>query len=69
MSNPLHRSTLFGVTIVALILLFAFPWWPLLVTAFEAGLLVGVFLHSSHSSRFLPEDTEIITDGGEDQKT
>lgn len=69
MSKPLHRSTLLGVSTVALVLLFAFPWWPLLVTAFEAGLLVGVFLHSGHSSHVIGNEPDVIADGGEERNT
>lgn len=48
MTSPLCGDTLIGVAAIALILLAAFPFWPIPVIAFECGLMVGVFLHSGH---------------------
>jgi len=50
MTTPICTDTLIGILLIAFVLLVAFPFWPSLVVAFEAGLLVGVFLHSAHSA-------------------
>jgi hypothetical protein len=50
MTTPICTDTLVGILLIALVLLMAFPFWPSLVVAFEAGLLVGVFLHSAHTA-------------------
>jgi len=50
MTTPICTDTLIGILLIALVLLMAFPFWPSLAIAFEAGLFVGVFLHSAHTA-------------------
>jgi len=71
MSKPLCGDTIVGLTAVALILLTLLPLYPTFVLAFESGLLVGVFLHSSHTSHLsglTDRQSVVVTDGGEDQE-
>jgi hypothetical protein len=50
MTDPLCAHTLAGLLFLAILLAVAFIFWPMLVITFEAGLLVGIFLHSAHNA-------------------
>lgn len=50
MTTPICRGTLVGVGIISLLILSLFPVYPMLAISFEAGLITGLFLHSSHTS-------------------
>jgi ABC-type maltose transport system permease subunit len=50
MAYPLRKRTLFTAVCVTLILATAFPLYPVVAASFEAGLLVGLLLHSAHIS-------------------
>ncbi|EGQ44341.1 MAG: hypothetical protein J07AB43_01070 [Candidatus Nanosalina sp. J07AB43] len=59
MKTVICADTIVGVLLIAGVLAFVFPLWPALAVAFEAGLLVGVFLHSAHSSH-TPDLADVI---------
>lgn len=48
MATHLCKRTLGSLILIASIVLFAFPLWPMTVLAFEAGFLTGVFLYSGN---------------------
>jgi hypothetical protein len=50
MTTTLCAHTLTGVVSISALLLVTLIFWPLLALTFEAGLLVGIFLHSAHKS-------------------
>lgn len=50
MTTPVSKETAIGVAVVALIVLAALPLHPIAVISFEAGVLVGLLLHSSHTT-------------------
>lgn len=50
MSDPLCAHTLAGLLVLSALLAVSFIFWPILVTTFEAGLLVGIFFHSAHNA-------------------
>lgn len=48
MPLPLCKNTLFTTVVITTILAVAFFFYPLLALSFEAGLVVGLLLHSNH---------------------
>lgn len=57
MTKPIHYYTITGTIFVSIMIVFTLIFWPILAFTFEAGLLVGLFLHSAHtSSQTLPDE-------------
>lgn len=68
MTTPICTDTLVGMLLIALLLIMAFPFWPSLAIAFEAGLFVGVFLHSAHTAN-TPSLATVLDDLTKDDDT
>jgi len=49
MSTPICGKVLVGAGLVSLFALILFPLYPIAAISFEAGLVAGLFLHSSHT--------------------
>lgn len=62
MATPVCKEVLLGTLSIGVLLLFLLPFYPLIVMSFEAGMMVGLLLHSSHT-------TDAITRGYLDQKS
>lgn len=50
MTSAPSKGVLFSFGILTLLLLAVFPIAPMIAISFEAGLVVGILFHSSHSS-------------------
>jgi hypothetical protein len=50
MATPLCGKVLLATALVSGLVLLFFPVYPLATFSFEAGLVVGLLLHSSHTS-------------------
>lgn len=45
----MNTGTMLSTGVIMLIIMLAIPVYPAVALSFEAGLIVGLFLHSSHS--------------------
>lgn len=56
MTTPICGKVLVGAGLVSTLVLLLFPLYPIAAISFEAGLVVGLFLHSTHtrSTLYLP---------------